>query len=49
LLRLASATRLTSRTLYDNGAAQTACPLKGVLQDPPGEDSRRRALYGAPD
>jgi hypothetical protein len=47
LLRLASATRLTSRTLYENGAAQTACLLKGIPQDPPGEDSRRRALYGA--
>jgi hypothetical protein len=30
LLRLASATRLTSRTLYENGAAQTACLLKGA-------------------
>lgn len=33
-------------TFYENGAAQTACLLKGVPQDPPGEDSRRRALYG---
>src|SRR5262249_40452196 len=41
--------QFVSGTFYENGAAQTACLLKGVPQDPPGENSRRRALYGAPD
>jgi Family of unknown function (DUF6444) len=38
-----------SRTLYGNGAVQTACLRKGVSQDPPGGDSRRRALWAPAD